>query len=41
MTEKTPVRIAFVDDDEHLLSSHRRNFARLRPQWGRSISMIR
>ncbi|MEK9843686.1 response regulator [Thalassospira sp.] len=34
MTEKTPVRIAFVDDDEHLLSSHRRNFARLRPQWG-------
>ncbi|MDG4718505.1 MULTISPECIES: DNA-binding response regulator [Thalassospira] len=33
MAEKTPVRIAFVDDDEHLLSSHRRNFARLRPAW--------
>ncbi|MHC8491590.1 DNA-binding response regulator [Thalassospira sp. SM2505] len=33
MTEKPPVRIAFVDDDENLLSSHRRNFARLRPGW--------
>ena len=32
MAQKT-VRIAFVDDDENLLSSHRRNFARLRPNW--------
>eukprot|EP00003_Mantamonas_plastica_P001066 TRINITY_DN10795_c0_g1_i1.p1 TRINITY_DN10795_c0_g1~~TRINITY_DN10795_c0_g1_i1.p1 ORF type:complete len:323 (-),score=70.40 TRINITY_DN10795_c0_g1_i1:20-988(-) len=33
MTDKKSVRIAFVDDDEHLLSSHRRNFGRLRPEW--------
>jgi len=33
MTVKKTVRIAFVDDDEHLLSSHRRNFGRLRPNW--------
>ena len=33
MAAKKSVRIAFVDDDENLLSSHRRNFARLRPDW--------
>ena len=33
MTANTTVRLAFVDDDENLLSSHRRNFARLRPDW--------
>ncbi|MBC08356.1 response regulator [Thalassospira sp.] len=33
MTAKKTVRIAFVDDDENLLSSHRRNFGRLRPDW--------
>lgn len=33
MVAKTPVRIAFVDDDENLLSSHRRNFGRLMPEW--------
>jgi len=33
MVSDQPVRIAFVDDDENLLSSHRRNFARLAPHW--------
>lgn len=33
MNAKSPVRIAFVDDDENLLSSYRRNFARLMPEW--------
>lgn len=33
MASDLPVRIAFVDDDENLLSSHRRNFNRLVPQW--------
>lgn len=33
MTANKLVRLAFVDDDENLLSSHRRNFARLRPDW--------
>ncbi|WP_033070384.1 DNA-binding response regulator [Thalassospira australica] len=33
MTDKKSVRIAFVDDDENLLSSHRRNLGRLRPDW--------
>jgi DNA-binding NarL/FixJ family response regulator len=33
MGGQKPVRVAFVDDDENLLSSHRRNFARLKPDW--------
>ena len=33
MTAPKSARIAFIDDDENLLSSHRRNFARLRPDW--------
>lgn len=33
MASDRPVCIAFVDDDENLLSSHRRNFANLAPHW--------
>ncbi|MCC9621104.1 response regulator [Thalassospira sp. MA62] len=33
MAVKISARVAFVDDDENLLSSHRRNFARLKPDW--------
>ncbi len=33
MAATKAIRIAFVDDDVNLLSSHRRNVARLRPDW--------
>ncbi len=33
MPVNLPTRIAFVDDDANLLSSHRRNFGRLKPDW--------